>query len=159
MIMKKNWKTYALWIGLSEAVGALAGFLSRNGVELYNASVVKPPLNPPAIVFPIVWTILYALMGVGAARVSLTPESPDRSRGLNVFVAQLAMNFLWTILFFDSQAYGTALVLLAALWAAVLWMILVFRKTDKAAGWLQIPYLLWISFALFLNFWVWRLNG
>lgn len=159
MIMKQNLKTYAFWIALSEGVGLLAGFLIRDGVAWYTEFAVKPPLNPPAIVFPIVWTILYALMGISAARVTLTPPSLERSRGLNLFVLQLAMNFLWSILFFHFQAYGAALGLLILLWVMIARMILSFRKTDAPAGWLQVPYLLWVSFALFLNFWVWRLNG
>lgn len=159
MEMRKNWKTYAFWIALAEGVGALAGWLTREGNALYQATAVKPPLEPPALVFPIVWTILYALMGIGAARVSLTEDSDVRSRGLNLFVVQLAMNFVWTILFFNFQAYGAALVLLLILWIVIAWMTLEFQRADPAAGWLQVPYLVWVLFALFLNYWVWKLNG
>lgn len=156
--MKQNWKTYLLWIALAEGVGLLAGFLIRDGVAWYTEFAVKPPLNPPPAVFPIVWTIFYGLMGIGAARVSLTPESQERSRGLNLFIVQLAANFLWSILFFNFRAYGAALVLLVVLWVLIAGMIWVFSQTDPLAGWLQVPYLLWVSFALWLNFWVWRFN-
>lgn len=159
MDMQKKWKTYTFWIALAEGIGALAGWLTREGEKLYRATAVKPPLEPPAVVFPIVWTILYALMGIGAARVSLTEDSGARSRGLNLFVVQLAMNFLWTILFFNYQAYGVALVLLLALWIVIAWMTLEFQNADPAAGWMQVPYLVWVLFALFLNYWVWKLNG
>ena len=149
--MKQNWKTYIFWIALAEGVGLLAGFLIRDGVAWYTEFAVKPPLNPPAIVFPIVWTILYALMGIGAARVSLTPESPDRSRGLNLFVIQLTLNFLWSILFFNFRAYGASLALLLVLWVLIAAMILAFDRVDNPAAWLQVPYLVWVTFAVYLN--------
>lgn len=156
--MKRNWKTYLFWIALAEGVGLLAGFLTRNGVDLYTATAVKPPLNPPAILFPIVWTVLYGLMGIGAARVSLTPDSAERNRALNLFLIQLAVNFLWSILFFNFRAYGFALGWLFLLWLLIAAMILAFDRVDAPAAWLQVPYLGWVTFALWLNFWVWRLN-
>jgi tryptophan-rich sensory protein len=108
--------------------------------------------------FPIVWGILYALMGIGAARISMTPPSPERSQGLNLFIAQLVVNFFWSLIFFNAQAFGFALLWLVLLWVLVLWMILTFRKTDPLAAWLQIPYLLWLTFAAYLNYSVWQLN-
>lgn len=156
--MKGNWKTYLFWIALAEGVGALSGWLSRAGMEVYMATVVKPPLSPPGIVFPIVWGILYALMGIGAARVSLTPPSPARSRGLNLFIAQLVVNFFWSLIFFNQQAFGFALAWLGLLWVLAVWMALAFRQTDPLAAWLQLPYILWLSFAAYLNWGVWVLN-
>jgi len=156
--MKQNWKTYALWIAIAEAVGALAGFLTREGTKTYAATVAKPPLSPPAIVFPIVWGILYALMGVGAARVSLTPVSALRTRGLRLFLLQLAFNFVWSILFFNLRAFGLAFVWLVILWALILLMTLTFGKVDRVAALLQIPYLVWAAFAGYLNAGVWLLN-
>ena len=153
-----NWKSYAFWIGLSEAVGLLSGYLTRAGTGNYAEMLQKPPLSPPGWVFPVVWTVLYALMGIGAARVSQTPPSPARSRGLNLFVLQLAVNFLWSPIFFNAGAYGFALVWLLLLWGLVLLMILQFRKVDKTAARLQIPYLLWLTFAAYLNYGVWQLN-
>ncbi len=149
--MKRNWKTYLFWITLAEGVGLLAGFLIRDGVAWYTANAAKPPLTPPPIVFPIVWTILYALMGIGAARVSLTPESPERSRGLNLFIVQLTANFLWSILFFNFRAYGLALGLLLVLWVLITAMTLAFDRVDHLAAWLQVPYLVWVTFAAYLN--------
>ena len=157
--MKKTiWKPYVLWILLAEAVGALSGWLTREGTQLFSETVAKPPLTPPSLVFPIVWGILYALMGIGAARVSLTEPSEDRSRGLNLFVAQLIVNFFWSLIFFNAQAYGFAFFWLLLLWGLVLWMTLTFRKVDTIAAWLQVPYLLWLTFAAYLNIGVWRLN-
>ncbi|MBE6910346.1 MAG: tryptophan-rich sensory protein [Ruminococcaceae bacterium] len=156
--MKQNWKTYALWIVIAEAVGALAGFLTREGTKVYAATVAKPPLSPPAIVFPIVWGVLYALMGVGAARVSLTQASALRARGLRLFFLQLAFNFVWSILFFNLRSFGFAFVWLVILWALILLMTLTFGKVDRAAALLQIPYLVWVAFAGYLNAGVWLLN-
>ena len=157
-VMKRNWKTYLFWIALAEGVGALAGWLTREGTQFYREFVEKPALSPPAIVFPIVWGILYALMGFGAARVSLREPSPERSAGLNLFIAQLTVNFFWSLIFFNLRAYGFALAWIGLLWVLILWMIFAFRKTDRLAAWLQLPYLLWVSFAAYLNWGVWVMN-
>ena len=159
MHMKVSWKVYAVFILLTEAVGGLSGFLTREGVALYQAEIIKPALNPPAMVFPVVWSILYALMGIGAARIYLAPPSQERSRGLNLFIAQLVVNFFWSPIFFNAQAYGFAFVWLLLLWSLVLWMILTFPKVDSLAAKLQIPYLIWLTFAAYLNFGVWLLNA
>ena len=155
---KQTWKTYTLWIVLAEAVGALAGLLTRRGTEIYNDVVRKPALSPPAIVFPIAWAVLYALMGISAARIYLMPPSVARSRGLLLFLVQLAFNFFWSILFFNLQNFGLAFLWLAVLWVLILWMILTFRRVDRTAAWLQVPYLLWVTFAGYLNCSVWMLN-
>ncbi len=155
---KSNWKTYAFWIGLSEVVGALSGWLSRDAVRRFGETAQQPPLSPPAILFPIVWTILYALMGISAARISLAPNSAARSRGLNLFIAQLIINFFWSLIFFNATRYGFAFLWLLLLWGLVLGMILVFRKVDPVAAYLQIPYLLWLTFAAYLNYGVWMLH-
>ena len=149
---------YIFWIGLAEGVGLLSGMLSRSATSTFGETVIQPPLSPPTIVFPIVWTVLYAFMGVGAARVSLAPESQARSRGLNLFVTQLIVNFFWPLIFFNAGAYGFAFLWLLLLLASVILMTLEFRKTDPLAAALQIPYLLWLLFAAYLNFGVWRLN-
>ena len=155
---KSTWKTYAFWIVLAEAVSALSGWLTRKGVKVYNATVEQPPLSPPSIVFPIVWGILFVLMGIGAARIYLAPASNARSRSLLLFLVQLVFNFFWSIIFFNWQAFGFASLWLIALWVLILLMILSFREVDKPAAWLQIPYLLWVTFAAYLNFGVWMLN-
>lgn len=159
MYMKKTtWKQYAFWIGLAEGVGLLSGWLSREGMQLYAQSVTKPPLSPPGWVFGVVWTILYALMGISAARIYAAPSSQARNRGLNLFIAQLTVNFFWSPIFFNTRAYGFALVWLLLLWVLVLLMIQTFRKTDRTAAALQLPYLLWLTFAAYLNWGVWQLN-
>ena len=155
---KAIWKTYTFWIVLAEAVGLISGYLTRAETRVYAEMIQKPSLAPPGWVFPVVWTVLYALMGIGAARVYLTPASPARSRGLNLFVTQLAVNFLWSPIFFNARAYGFAFVWLLLLWSLVLLMILQFRKVDNTAALFQIPYLLWLTFAAYLNWAVWQLN-
>ena len=118
MKMKTHlWGTYGTWVLFTEAVGGLAGWLTRDGTQLYSQVITKPPLSPPSIVFPIVWVILFALMGIGAARVYLAPPSGLRSRSLLLFLVQLAFNFFWSIIFFQFQNFGFALVWLAVLWA------------------------------------------
>lgn len=156
---KHNWKTFAFWILLSEAVCALSGWLTRQGAKIYMETIQKPPLSPPSVVFPIVWVILFLLMGIGAARIACTPDSAARSRSLLLFLVQLAFNFFWSILFFNLQRFGFALIWLLILWGLILAMLLSFRKVDKLAAWLQLPYLLWVTFAAYLNLGVWMLNN
>lgn len=153
-----TWKIYAAWILLAEAVGGLSGWLTRDGAKAYSESIIQPPLSPPALVFPIVWGILFVLMGIGAARIYLAPPSRERTNSLRIFLLQLAFNFFWSILFFNLQAFGAALVWLLILWGLILWMIVSFRKVDPLAAWMQIPYLLWVTFAAYLNHGVWMLN-
>lgn len=157
-MLKKQWKPYLLGILFTEAVGGLAGLLTRNATEIYSSTIVKPVLSPPAIVFPIVWAILYALMGIGAARVWMAPPSPERTRALRLFLLQLGFNFFWSILFFNFQAFGLSFLWIAVLWILILRMILAFYEVDHLAAWLQLPYLLWVLFAAYLNFGVWKLN-
>ena len=156
--MKRNWKPYLFWILLSEAVGGLSGWLTREGTKIYQQTISQPPLSPPGWVFPVVWTILFALMGISAARIYLAPPSKERSQGLNLFIAQLVVNFFWSPIFFNLQAFAFAFFWLLILWGLVLWMIFTFRKVDPLAAKLQIPYLIWLTFAAYLNLGVWYLN-
>ena len=147
-------KRYLFWIALAEGVGALAGWLSRDAVASFGDTFAQPALTPPNWVFPVVWGILYALMGVSAARIAATEKQP----GLNLWIVQLAVNFFWPLLFFNAHVFGFAAIWLGLLWVLVLVMILRFRKADPLAAVLQIPYLLWLTFALYLNLAVWQLN-
>lgn len=157
--MKRNhWKVFIVSVVLAEAVGALSGWLTRDGAQQYAQSIVLPPLSPPGIVFPIVWTVLFALMGIGSALVWLAPDSQARSGALRLYAVQLAFNFVWSLIFFNWKNYGFAFVWLAALWVLIGWMILRFRALVPAAGWTQVPYFLWVAFAGYLNLGVWLLN-
>lgn len=154
----KKWKPYIFWILLAEGVGLLAGLLTRDATMIYANTIQKPPLSPPAIVFPIVWTVLYALMGIGAARVATSPKRKKDDIALNLFVIQLIVNFFWSFFFFNAQAFGFAAIWLILLWVLVLLMIIAFWKVDRLAAWLQIPYLIWLTFAAYLNLGVYLLN-
>jgi len=156
--LKLKWKNYALWILLAEAVGALSGWLTREGTRIYSVTVEKPPLSPPELVFPIAWGVLYALMGIGAARIAAAPASKEKRRSLVLFFTQLAVNFFWSLIFFNAQAFGFAFIWLLLLWGLVMLMTLSFANVDRLAARLQIPYLLWLGFAAYLNFGVWYLN-
>ena len=158
-MVKQNWKVYAFWIGLCEAVGVVSGLLSREGIAIYNAAVSKPTFTPPSWVFPVVWTILFALMGISAVRVTLSAPSKARSWGLNAFIAQLVVNFFWPLFFFNLQAFGFALIWLILLWVLVAAAVWMFRRVDQTAALLLIPYLLWLTFAAVLNCAVWITNG
>ena len=157
MKQKRIW-TYVFWIGITEAVGALAGFLTRDGMEIYKTQMIKPLLSPPAVVFPIVWAILYALMGIGIARVVLSAHSEERSDAIQVYLLQLVINFIWSIFFFSLRTYGGALAVLLLLLGLIICMIIRFRRVERPAAWLQLPDVLWVSFAAYLNASVWILN-
>ena len=157
--MKRNkWWTYGIFIGLTLAVEILSGFLTKEGMEQVS-KLPQSVLTPPSWVFPVVWSILYTLMAIGAAKIWMSPESEERSRGLWLYLFQLIFNFFWSLFYFNMQAFGFSLLWLIALWILILLMILSWRKTDKLAAWLQIPYLIWVAFAGYLNFVMWRLNG
>ena len=157
-MVKKDWRAYLGFIVLSVGTGLLAALLTSGGFDFYSGDLVKPPLSPPAVLFPIVWTVLYVLMGIGAARIWLAPESADRRKGLNIFITQLIVNFFWSLIFFNAQAFGFAFLWLLLLWVLIILMIIRFYKTDKLAALLQIPYLLWVTFAGVINFGVALMN-
>lgn len=154
---KSKLKTYGLFILFTEIVGVVAGLFTSMGMNNY-ATVEKPALTPPDIVFPIVWTILYALMGISAARIWLSPPTKVRNHGLIIWGVQLFFNFFWSLIFFNLQSYGIAFTWILILWALIIGMIYIFNKTDRLAALLQIPYLIWVTFAAYLNFMVWMLN-
>lgn len=154
----KRWKVYAYSVAIALAVGGASSLLSREGMRQYGMTAVQPPLSPPSWAFAAAWTALYALMGIGAARVWLREPSRPRSRGLNLYAAQLVVNFFWSLLFFNAGAYGFAVLWLALLLILTVLMVLTFDRADALAGKLQIPYVLWLIFALYLNVGVWALN-
>lgn len=154
----KKWKPYLLSAAIALALGGLSALLSRHGMDLYNQQAVKPALSPPRWLFPVAWTILYILMGIGAAQVWLQEPGRERSWGLNLYVVQLIVNFLWSLLFFNAKAYGFAALWLVLLLILVLWMGANFYKTVPISAKLQIPYDLWLCFALYLNVRVWQQN-
>lgn len=154
--MCKRKSTYITAILIPLAAGGLSALLSRNGMMKYQM-LNKPPLSPPGAVFPVVWSILYLLMGISSAMI-LCSDSQDKIQALKLYAAQLTVNFFWSIIFF---AFGWRLF--AFFWLVLLLiltaeMIRSFYQVDKKAAYLQIPYLLWLVFAAYLNFGVWMLN-
>ncbi len=154
---KSKLKVYGVFLLITGAVGGLSALLTNMGMESYKAAE-KPPLTPPDIVFPIVWSILFTLMAISAARVWLTDNSRLRNHAMIVYFIQLFFNFFWSVLFFNFEAYGLAFLWIIGLWLLILLMIVKFYQADKIAGLLQIPYLLWVTFAAYLNYMVFQLN-
>jgi Tryptophan-rich sensory protein (mitochondrial benzodiazepine receptor homolog) len=142
---------------ISLGTGGLASLLVGGGMSDYE-NFNKPPLSPPGWVFPVVWTILYILMGISAYIIWTSEKDFKRTIALWAYAVQLAINFIWTITFFGFDAYLAAFLILVILWLAIAFMIIAFRSVNKTAAYLQIPYLLWVTFAGYLNFSVWLLN-
>ena len=156
--MKIDVKLLIKSIALPLLVGIVSGLLTRNAMtqfELLN----QPPLAPPAWLFPVVWTILYTLMGVSAYLIQTSDAvENEKSDALTIYYYQLIVNFLWPVFFFNFGWYLFSFFWLLLLWALVIWMIWRFNKINKWAAYLNIPYLLWLTFAAYLNFAIWRLN-
>jgi tryptophan-rich sensory protein len=152
----KKIKVHLFSILIAVGVGALAGFLTRNSVETFR-SLSKPALTPPAEVFPFVWTVLYVIMGISAALIYLS-DSPRKKHALTLYGIQLAANFLWTLFFFCLRAYWLSFFWLLFLLCLIAAMIVVYRKISRPAALLQLPYLLWVLFAGYLNFMIAVLN-
>lgn len=145
-------KPYLGFIALSLGVGALSALFTRNNMDIYD-DIIAPPLSPPMWVFPVVWTILYTLMGISAALVYKQEKSQ-----LGIFYTQLAVNFLWSIIFFNLHMFLFSSIWLVLLIVLVLKMIREFRIVDIRASYLQYPYLAWLIFALYLNVAIYILN-
>lgn len=155
-IKKKRWKSLALFLAVPLAVGGLTSLLTRKSMDVYK--IIKlPPLAPPGWLFPVVWVILYSIMGYSSWLCRFAPPQ-KRTPAFLLYAAQLALNFVWPLVFFNGQAWFLALVILAALLGTVLVMVAVFGSINKKAALLQIPYCLWLSFALYLNFMIWLRN-
>lgn len=157
--MWKKIKPYVISIAIALAVGGLSALLTMENMDIYSR-INRPPLSPPSWLFPVVWTILYVLMGIGAAlvynRKEFKPEGVRRA--LIIYAVNLFLNFFWSIIFFNLEAYFLAFVWLVALWAVIVAMIISFRRVSPAAAYLQIPYLIWVTFAGYLTFAIYLLN-
>ena len=152
--MKKIW----LFLGFPLAVGGLATLLA-GGMGSYS-SFNQPPLSPPGWVFPVVWSLLYLAMGYASYRIYTGEDNPGRRRvALGLYCVQLFVNFLWPIVFFRFQAFLAAFGVLIVLWILIVATMWQFYKADERAGDLMIPYLLWVTFAGYLNLGVYLLNG
>lgn len=157
--MWKKIKPYVISILIPLAVGGLAAWLTMDSMDVY-ARINQPPLAPPGWLFPIVWGILYVLMGISSALVFLdkTASPEEKSSALKVYGLQLIVNFFWSIIFFNMQNYLFAFIWLLLLWVLIIIMIVRFARIKPIAGYLQIPYLLWVTFAGYLNLMIYLLN-
>ena len=157
--MWKKIKPYVISALIALAVGGLAAFLTRNSMDIYK-EIALPPLAPPSILFPIVWTVLYILMGISSAMVYLRKDSAPGAvqNALSVYAINLVVNFMWSIIFFNFRALLLAFIWLLFLFAIILRMIFSFKSIKPLAGYLQIPYAIWVAFAGYLNFAIWWLN-
>ena len=155
--MQINWKKLIIALAIPLGVGGLGALLS-GGMDIYQ-SLIQPPLSPPGFLFPIVWSVLYLLMGYASYRVSEAdlPAATIR-KALTFYGIQLALNFLWPLVFFGLQWYWAAFVLLVLLWIAIYLTMYQFGQVDDTAENLLIPYLLWVTFAGYLNLGVALLN-
>lgn len=146
-------------IAISELAGIIGSVFTTDSVNGWYVSIAKPAFNPPSWVFGPVWTTLFALMGI-AAFLIWKKGLPRRNVriALGVFIGQLILNTLWSIIFFGGQNPGGAFVEIIFLWLAILATIIAFAKISKPAAWLLVPYILWVSFAAYLNYSIWILN-
>lgn len=150
-------KPLLLSLVISLGVGALSGFLTRGSMQAYSG-YAKPPLSPPGWVFAVVWTLLYLLMGISAYLVYMQKQSPARRSALIIYGVQLAVNFVWPLLFFNFGLLLPAFFWLLLLLALVLWMIFLFYCVQPTAAFLQLPYFFWLLFAAYLNLGIYLMN-
>jgi translocator protein len=151
--------TLVVFIAVCELAGLLGSVFTAASIPTWYAGLAKPSFNPPNWIFGPVWTILYILMGVAAYLVYQKGfNRPEVKRALTVFFLQLLLNALWSIVFFGVHMILGALVNIVVLWAMILATILTFRRISKAAAYLLVPYILWVSFAMVLNFSLYLLN-
>ena len=137
------------------AVGALSALFSNN-MSSYT-TLTKPPLSPPSFIFPIVWTILFILMGI-SSYIIYKSEDSNRNKALFIYALQLVFNFFWSIIFFGFSQFLFALIWLIILIVIIIFMIVNFYKISPLSAYLQIPYLIWCLFATYLNFMIFVLN-
>lgn len=149
----------AIAIIVSELAGIIGSVFTAPSITGWYAGIVKPTFNPPSWLFGPVWITLFALMGIAAFLVwEKGLERRDVKIALGIFIGQLILNTLWSIIFFGLHSPGGAFIEIIFLWLAIVATIISFAKISKPAAWLLVPYILWVSFAMFLNYTIWTLN-
>lgn len=143
---------------LTLSIGAISGIATSSGINNWFLELNKPFFNPPNFLFGPVWTFLYLLMGISFFLVLQSPIKVLKRKAIIIFVIQLTLNFFWSFIFFKFQLIGLAFIEIVLIWIAVLTMIIAYNKINSIAARLQIPYLLWVSFATVLNGAIWWLN-
>jgi benzodiazapine receptor len=154
----KKLLTFVGCILLTLTVGGVSGIATINGVKSWYTTLKKPSFNPPNYLFGPVWTILYFLMGVSLYMVVSNSKSTTLKRPLAIFGLQLVLNFFWSVIFFNLHQVGWALVEILLMWVSIIFMIIEFYRINKIAGLLQLPYIIWVSFATLLNASIFCLN-
>ena len=157
MVLSVRMKSLIKNIAIPLIVGGVAGFLTNNGVKEFMTTVQKPVFMPPGWLFPVVWTILYILMGFAAYIIENT-TSARKPRALTLYYLQLFFNFVWSFIFFSVGNYLFAFIWIIILWLLIIATILEFRFIKARAAYILIPYLIWVTFAAVLNFSVYLLN-
>ncbi|MBK8139577.1 MAG: tryptophan-rich sensory protein [Chitinophagaceae bacterium] len=146
-------------IAIPLIVGGTSGFFTATGVESWYQTIARPTWNPPGWLFGPVWTTLYVMMGISLFLVWKEDTSVELKKiAIALFTVQLVLNFFWSFIFFNQHQIGWALVEIAAMWVFILLTIFAFAQVNKAAAWLLVPYISWVSFATILNFTIWQLN-
>ena len=144
---------------ISELAGIIGSLFTFSAIPTWYATLAKPALNPPSWIFGPVWTTLYALMGIAAFLVwNKGLDRKDVREALSVFGLQLVLNASWSIVFFGLHSPLWALVNIVALWLSIIWTMILFYKISKPTLYLLLPYILWVSFASYLNYSIWMLN-
>lgn len=154
-----NFLKVIFFIVLCELIGLVGSLFTFPSITTWYATLVKPELAPPNWVFGPVWTALYAFMGIAAFLIwEKGTERREVRIALGIFVAQLILNTLWTIIFFGLHSPAGAFVEIVILWLTILATIITFGRISKPAAWLLIPYIAWVTFADYLNYSIWQLN-
>ena len=157
MMKKINWFQLLVIVLATELIGLLSSLFSGTTGQIYK-SLVKPPLSPPGWLFGVIWPVLYLLMGIAVYIIYQTPQTPVRKKATDLYWVQLIVNFLWPIIFFRFEWYWISVAVILLLVLLVLITTIWFYRIKKVAGYLMIPYLLWILFATYLNIGIAVLN-
>ncbi len=152
----KKYRPYIISFIITFAAAGLGGLVTYLNLDRYD-TLIKPPFSPPAFLFPVVWTILFAAMAFSAARI-YTKTGTLKSPAMYIYAAQLFLNLGWSVIFFGLRAYLFAFIWLLILWGAVLAMIIIFYDKDRLSSVINIPYLIWLSFAAYLNLAIYLIN-
>ena len=156
--MKIKWKALIICIAIPLLIGGISGVITMGAMEDFSA-LEQPPLSPPGWLFPIVWAILYTLMGVASYLVVTSGgQQKQINTAITVYGAQLIFNFFWSLFFFNLNLFYFSFAWLIVLWLLIIATLLLFSRLSATAGYLIIPYLLWVSFAAYLNLGVAMLN-
>ena len=155
----KNIFKLIISIAVCEAAGIIGSVFTASSIKGWYAELARPEISPPNWVFGPAWTALYALMGISAFLIwKKGLDRKDVKVALGIFIFQLILNVLWSIIFFGLQSPGLAFVEIILLWLAILASIATFAKVSKPAAWLLAPYIAWVTFAAYLNYSIWQLN-